>query len=197
MKRLGYLGMIFSFAMFVLDITWTRLCIVIGVLLLLGSIFLIGTNFKGETVVEGGSKPKIDTCLTVVAMLPVIVVGAIPLLLFTSIFAVMDMIWSNFKKQTKPLRQLDFIMTTQKQGKEKVFLFSKGDLVIKIIRYKSYEISFDKGASFCLVTDADIGTKEERQAITNAMVAFDECDYRDKDAYEPTRVIVDFLVKYL
>lgn len=209
MKRLCYIGIILSYiilAYAAIFLIWIqpdsngllhRILIGVGVALLLASIGLVGLKTKQEDTVIVSNHGKLDTWLKGICLFPVIVIGAIPLLLFVLVFLIIDLMKNNFRKLTKPLIRIGFVMTKQRQGKATVFLFSKGDCVIRMIPYKTYQISFDKGVSFCHVTDADIGTKEERRAIVNTIAAFDECDYRDKDTYEPTRVIVDFLVNYL
>ena len=207
MKRIGYIGIIVSYiilactAIFCIFVSPLNIGIVPKILIVLGlgllffSLLLIEKNTTKEDLVVTENR-KLDLWLKAIAYLPVIVILGIPLIIISSVVTLIVHVRNNFKKQTKPLKMAGFKRETRKQGKNRRYLFIKGNCVVKIIPNESYEISVDGGTSFINIVDTDMGTYEERQHLAYLLKAYKTCDYRDKDIYEPTAAVVALIVKY-
>lgn len=163
--------------------------IVITIWLVAGFIILTNKN----SVIK---KDKVEDCLRLIALAPVIVIVIIPIAIFTVVNLIMESLRNRMSNKCKILLEKGFELNKEKNNKKYTYKLVKNNFIIKISEFDSYQISIDNGSTFDDVEKSLFITYEDRIEVENIIYKYKSCDYRDKDIYEPTTKIIYILAKY-
>ncbi|MBQ8206905.1 MAG: hypothetical protein IJZ77_05520 [Bacilli bacterium] len=163
--------------------------IVITIWLVAGFIILTNKN----PVIK---KDKIEDCLRLIALVPVIVIVIIPMSIFTLVNLIIESFRNRMSYKCKILLEQGFELSKEKNNKKYTYKLVKNNFIIKISEFESYQISIDNGSTFDDIEKSLFITYEDRIEVENIIYKYKSCDYRDKDIYEPTTKIVYILAKY-
>lgn len=163
--------------------------IVITIWLVAGFIILTNKN----PVIK---KDKVEDCLRLIALAPVIVIVIIPIAIFTVVNLIMESLRNRMSNKCKILLEKGFELNKEKNNKKYTYKLVKNNFIIKISEFDSYQISIDNGSTFDDVEKSLFITYEDRIEVENIIYKYKSCDYRDKDIYEPTTKIIYILAKY-
>lgn len=200
-KRIGFLGILFSYAIFLFAFVYfcfvnpqgskwlLAFCLVGGVLTLFVSLLFTSTRYEIPP-----KESKLDDWLRKLCFFPALLVIALPCFLISANMILIDFIVNSFQKKVRALLKKGFSYSKIKQNGKTTYRLQKGDCIVKIIPEQSYEISFDGGETFESIANSVLGTKEEREELKRVIFEYNHCDYRDKDLYDITRAHVHFLL---
>lgn len=163
--------------------------IVITIWLVAGFIIL---TYKNPVI----KKDKIEDCLRLIALAPVIVIVIIPISIFTLVNLIIESFRNRMSHKCKILLEQGFELSKEKNNKKYTYKLVKNKFIIKISEFDSYQISIDNGSTFDDIEKSLFITYEDRIEVENIIYKYKSCDYRDKDIYEPTIKIVYILAKY-
>ena len=100
------------------------------------------------------------------------------------------------KNKCKSLLEKGFVLLKDKKNKETVYLLVKEDCVIKICEFDTYEISLDGGVTFNKISQSNLISSEDKKEIDYRLWMYEACEYREKEDYEPTEIILEIVSKY-
>lgn len=124
---------------------------------------------------------------------------SLPLILIFLIFKLITLPFTGEKSQLRPLIRKGFKYS--RVGSEKRHMLTRDEVIIKIsYGMTEWSISLDGGRSFVKLTDSEVGTEYERQALEELMLGYESAHPVDKqrgDAIPPTAEYVKFLCQYL
>ena len=163
---------------------------IIVVVIWLVAGFIILTN-KNPVI----KKDKIEKYLRLIALAPVIVIGIIPLAIFTLVNLIIDSFRNRMSNKCKILLEKGFKLNKEKI-KKSTYKLVKDNFIVKISEFDLYQISVDKGITFDDIEKSLFISYEDRIEVENIIYKYKSCDYRDKDIYEPTTKIIHILDKY-
>ena len=108
-----------------------------------------------------------------------------------------EMIRGRMKRKCKPLIKQGFSYHKLRKNKKTIYFLRRDDLVIRICLYDDYQISVDQGVTFMPVLESAFFSLEEKKAFEDNMHQYKTCDYRDREAYDPTNKLVLMLSRHL
>lgn len=124
----------------------------------------------------------------------------IPLILLVCVFLAVCFPFSyhkhRFQSKTKWLEELGYSLTKTRVLKQRVFLLTKNNVVIRVIPKKEHQISFDNGRTFTDIIDSVIFTEEEKQKISYVKMHYMNIDYRDRVDYDIDQLVLDIIAKH-
>lgn len=163
--------------------------IVITIWLVAGFIILTNKN----PVIK---KDKVEDCLRLIALAPVIVIDIIPIVIFTLVNLIIESFKNRMSHKCKILLEKGFVLSKEKNNKKYTYTLVKDHFIIKIREFDLYQISIDNGNKFEDIEKTLFISYKDRIEVENIIYKYKSCDYRDKDIYEPTTKIVHILAKY-
>ena len=201
-RRIGFILINISYLIMILDIFMfcniqesyvfiPGILLIFNVLMLLFWIYLIG--IKSYNIINS-KETKLDSALKIIALIPVVVLLAIPFIIIEIIIFLFCK-EKSFIQKTKPLRKQGYKMKVETEEKKKVYYFTNDNLVLRIIPNTTYEISFNKGENYVDIINSNIGTYQEIEHLKLIQHQYKTADYRDKDLYDSTSEFVKFIVK--
>ena len=205
MKKACYSSLIFSYLLLCFILIYSNLInpeydsalililstIVIAIWIVVPIFLILGKKHCMTT-----KDNKLEDWLSALAFAPIIIVSIIPVLLFLSIYSIIDLIKNRMKNKCKALLVKEFVFTKEKKNKKTFYILSKDDVIIKICEFDIYEISNDRGITYAPITESALFSYDDRIEIENIINNYKSCDYRDKDIYEPTTKIIEIISKY-
>lgn len=201
-RRIGFILIDISYLIMILNIFMfcniqesyvfiPGILLIFNVLMLLFGIYLIG--IKNYNIINS-KEIKLDSVLKIIALIPVVVLLAIPFIIIEIIIFLFCK-EKSFIQKTKPLRKQGYKMKVETEDKKKVYYFTYDNLVLRIIPNTTYEISFNKGENYVDIVNSNIGTYQEIEHLKLIQHQYKTADYRDKDLYDSTTEFVKFIVK--
>ena len=201
-RRIGFILIDISYLIMILNIFMfcniqesyvfiPGILLIFNVLMLLFGIYLIG--IKNYNIINS-KEMKLDSVLKIIALIPVVVLLAIPFIIIEIIIFLFCK-EKSFIQKTKPLRKQGYKMKVETEDKKKVYYFTYDNLVLRIIPNTTYEISFNKGENYVDIVNSNIGTYQEIEHLKLIQHQYKTADYRDKDLYDSTTEFVKFIVK--
>ena len=203
-KRIGYCGILLSYAIFLFNFVYfcfvnpegskvlLTVCLICGILALFVSLMFTAKRYEIPP-----KESKIDDWLRRLCFFPALFFVTVPCFLISAVAVLYDFIVNSFRRKLKALKKKGFSFSKIKEGGKVIYRLQKGDCIINIIPEKLYEISFDGGENFQSIADSFLGTKEERADLKKTIFEYNHCDYRDKDLYDITRAHVRFLLNHI
>lgn len=164
---------------------------IIVIVIWLAAGFIILTN-KNQVI----KKDKVEDCLRLIALAPVIVIVIIPITIFALGNLIVESFRNRMSNKCKILLEKGFELSKEKNNKKYTFTLVKDNFIIKISEFDLYQISIDNGVTFDNIEKTLFIAYEDRMEVQNIICKYKSCDYRDKDIYEPTTKIIHILAKY-
>ncbi|MBQ7364909.1 MAG: hypothetical protein IJW46_04865 [Clostridia bacterium] len=206
MKKLAYLLWILSYCLIGFDLVYFNVIdpVYEGVLGGVLAACAIGCLFFGIALLvyserrKGMKAPdRLEKCLAVIAVFPLALLAFLPLCVFLSVYYPILSYRNRMRVKARVLLDKGFVLTKKGRGKKKRYYLRCGNTVLRIVRYRSYEISTDGGVHFEPLASSSFLTEEERQEVCRITARFQACDPRDAEEYEPTEPLLSLVAAHI
>ncbi len=155
MKKICYLLLIISYLLLGFILIYFNLInsSYEGSLGLISSIIVIVIWLVAGFIILTNKKPvikkdKIEDCLRLIALAPVIMIVIIPIVIFTIVNLIIELFRNRMSNKCKILLEKGFELNKEKNNKKYIYTLVKDNFIIKINEFDLYQISIDNGTTF-------------------------------------------------
>lgn len=197
LKKLGYVLLIFSYISVAFILVYANLInpqcnekvfLILTILVVMIWLF-VPILFSKASNTETYS--QFTLILKFIATLPLYLL----FLPFAFIGSIVDIVTNSFRIKVRALLKNGFACKTEKTQKRKTYFLSRENIVIKISEFDVYEVSEDAGITFECIENSKSFSAKQREAFKENLTKYHTCDYRDRALYDPTRILVEMVIK--